>query len=103
MFAVIRTGGRQYKVEPGSFVRVNKINGEAGSEITLDDVLLYSNGEEIKIGKPSINGASVSARIVRQGKDRKIIIYKYRRRKDSASKKGHRQLFTELQITGIKA
>lgn len=103
MFAIVRSGGKQYRMEVGQFMRIEKLSGEANTEITLNDVLLYSDGENIKIGKPTVSGAQVSARIVRQLKGPKVIVYKYRRRKDSASKKGHRHCYTEIQITGIKA
>jgi large subunit ribosomal protein L21 len=93
MFAVVRTGGKQYKVTKGDVIRVEKLEGDAGSKVTLDDVLMVGS----KLG-----GGSVSAEIVRQFRDDKVIIFKKKRRHNYRRKKGHRQYLTELKITDIK-
>lgn len=102
MYAIIKTGGKQYRVEQGQKVRVEKINGEIGSDVTLDEVLLVG-GDAVQIGTPRVDGAKVNARILKQGKAKKIIVFKKKRRKGYHKKQGHRQLFTELEITGISA
>ena len=102
MYAVIRTGGKQYKVAKDDVVSIEKLEGEAGAAVTFGEVLLVG-GESVKAGAPLVAGASVSAEILRQGKGEKVIAFKKRRRKDSRSKKGHRQCFTEVKITEIHA
>ncbi|MFN3200111.1 MAG: 50S ribosomal protein L21 [Bradymonadia bacterium] len=102
MYAIIKTGGKQYRVEQGQRVRVEKLNGEVGSDVTLDEVLLVG-GETVKVGTPRVEGASVTARINAQAKAKKVIVFKKRRRKGYHKKQGHRQLYTELEITGINA
>lgn len=101
MYAVIRTGGKQYRVSEGQTLRVEKLPGSAGDTITFSDVLLVG-GDTPKVGKPLVAGASVSAQIKGQGKGPKIVVFKFRRRKNYRRKTGHRQPFTELTITGIK-
>jgi large subunit ribosomal protein L21 len=103
MYAVVVTGGKQYRVEPGSKVRVEKLSGEAGSSVTLDQVLMVGDGADIKVGTPTVDGASVSAEIVGQGRGKKVEIIKFRRRKHHMKRQGHRQSYTELKITGIDA
>ena len=100
MYAVIRTGGKQYRVETGDKVRVEKIAGQVGDAVTLSDVLLIG-GEAVKIGRPLVSGAKVEAKILAQEKDRKIVVFKFRRRKNYRRKNGHRQPYTALEITGI--
>jgi large subunit ribosomal protein L21 len=100
--AIIRTGGKQYRVEVGNKLKVEKLDGEVGSTINIDDVLLVGNGDKVKIGTPVVSGANVTADIVGQGRHKKVIVYKFRRRKQYRRKRGHRQYYTELKITGIK-
>jgi large subunit ribosomal protein L21 len=100
MYAVIKTGGKQYRVEKGDRVRVEKIAGNVGDSVTLGEVLLVG-GEAVKIGHPLVQGAKVEAKIVGQDKGRKIVVFKFRRRKNYRRKAGHRQPFTALEITGI--
>ena len=103
MYAVIVTGGKQYRVAPGETIRVEKLEVEPGSTLELDEVLLVADGESVKIGAPRIAGARVTATVLKQGRGEKLIIYKYRRRKGYRRKTGHRQPFTALQITAIQA
>ena len=103
MYAVIKTGGKQYKVSPGDTIRVEKLPGEPGQEIELDEVLLVGDGEEVKIGQPLVEGAKVIATVLNQGRSRKIIVFKKKRRKNYKKKRGHRQFYTELQIKEIQA
>ncbi len=102
MYAVIRTGGKQYRVSEGEILRVEKLPGEVGSSITFGEVLLLG-GDQVKLGKPLIAGAKVEAEIVAQDRAKKIIVFKMRRRKNYRRKRGHRQWYTELKITGIRA
>ncbi len=103
MYAVITTGGKQYKVENGETLRVEKLESETGSSVTFDHVLLVADGETVKIGAPIVAGAKVSAEVVEHGDGEKLRIYKYRRRKGYRRKTGHRQQFTALKITSIEA
>ncbi|NPB10043.1 MAG: 50S ribosomal protein L21 [Thermodesulfobacteria bacterium] len=103
MYAVIKTGGKQYKVSPGDVIRVEKIPGDPGQEIELSEVLLVGEGNEVKIGQPLVEGAKVIATIVEQGRSRKIIVFKKKRRKNYRRKRGHRQYYTDLQIKEIQA
>jgi large subunit ribosomal protein L21 len=102
MYAVIKTGGKQYRVSEGQLLSVEKLPGQAGDKVTLDEVL-FVGGDSPKIGQPLVSGASVSAEIVGQTRGRKIVVFKFRRRKNYRKKSGHRQPYTELKITGIKA
>jgi len=101
MYAVIKTGGKQYRVAQGDKLRVEKLAGNVGDTVTLSEVLLVGSGDGIKVGKPNVGGAKVEARIVAQDRADKIIIFKFRRRKNYRRKTGHRQPFTALEITGI--
>ena len=101
MYAVIKTGGRQYKVEPGQVVRVNKLEGQVGDSLTLAEVLLVKDGEALKAGSPLLEGASVSATIVEQDRGKKIIVFKKKRRQGYQKTQGHRQDYTALKITAI--
>ena len=101
MYAVFITGGKQYRVQAGDSLRVEKLPGEKGSSITFDKVLMVG-GESFKIGKPLVEGAKVNAQIVAQDRAKKIIVFKFRRRKNYRRKYGHRQPFTELRITSIE-
>ncbi|MCD6388631.1 MAG: 50S ribosomal protein L21 [Desulfobulbaceae bacterium] len=103
MYAIIRTGGKQYQVVAGERLRVEKLNGEVGDSVELSDVLMIADGENVRIGQPVIDGAKVTARIVEQGKEKKVIIFKKKRRKGYRLKKGHRQLYTALEIKEISA
>lgn len=102
MYAVIETGGKQYRVSPGETIRVEKINGEVGSQVEFDSVLMIGGGEKAIIGRPQIQGACVTGEIVSQGRGKKIIIFKHKRRKGYRKKQGHRQDFTALRISEIK-
>lgn len=104
MYAVIVTGGKQYRVSEGDVVYVEKLNAEVESTVELDNVLVVSkdNGELV-VGKPVVEGAKVSAKVLAQGKDKKVIVFKYKRKKDYRKKQGHRQAYTKLQIEKINA
>lgn len=101
MYAVIKTGGKQYRVAQGDKLRVEKLPGNIGDSVTLGEVLLVGSGEGVKVGAPLVGGAKVEAKIVGQDKAPKVIIFKFRRRKNYRRKTGHRQPFTALEITGI--
>lgn len=103
MYAVIKTGGKQYRVAAGDKLKVEKLVGDVGSEITLDKVLLVSDGENTTIGAPLVKGASVQAKVVAHGRADKVLIFKMRRRKHYRKTQGHRQSFTEIQIEKIAA
>ncbi len=103
MYAVIKTGGKQYKVEAGQVLRVEKLAGAAGDKVTFGDVLLIGGGEKTKLGQPTIAGAKVEATILAQDRAKKIIVFKFRRRKNYRRKAGHRQCYTELKIQAISA
>ncbi len=103
MYAVIKTGGKQYKVSEGDILRVEKLDVEEGATVELDDVLMLSDGENIQIGSPVIEGAHVSATVRAQGRGKKVKIIKFKRRKHHRKQMGHRQWYTELEITGISA
>ncbi len=102
MFAVIRTGGKQYKVAKDDVLSIEKVAGEVGSELKIGDVLLVG-GETTKTGAPLVKGASVTAEILAQGKGEKVVAFKKKRRKNTHRKRGHRQEFTQIKITGISA
>lgn len=101
MYAVIRTGGKQYKVQENQILKVEKLDGTEGSQVEFDDILLFSDGETITMGNPKIETASVKAHILEQAKDRKKIVFKYKRRKGFRKMKGHRQEYTEIKIDSI--
>jgi large subunit ribosomal protein L21 len=103
MYAVIQTGGKQYRVEQGEVLRVEKLAGDAGSKVTFDTLLFADDGGNVRIGQPNVSGVSVDAEIVEQGRGKKITIFKYKRRKSYRRKAGHRQPFTALKITAINA
>lgn len=100
MYAVIKTGGKQYRVSEGQKVLVEKLPGQKGDKITLNEVL-FVGGDSPQIGQPLVKGASVAAEIAEQGRGKKLVIFKFRRRKNYRRKTGHRQPFTALKITGI--
>jgi len=100
-YAIIRTAGKQFRVEPGKKVRLPSFEGEAGSSVRFDEVLVGSDGTTVHTGTPLVNGASVTGEIVRHGLGDKIVVFKFRRRKNYARKQGHRQGYTEVRITDI--
>jgi len=101
MYAVIKTGGKQYRVAAGEKLKIEQIPADIGAEIVLDQVLLVADGDNLKMGKPLLAGATVQARVLAQGRHDKVRIFKLRRRKHYQKHQGHRQNFTEIQITGI--
>ena len=100
-YAIIRTGGKQFRVEPGKKYRIPSIVGEAGGSIEFNDVLLGSDGKNVKTGVPTLSGAKVTGEIVKHGLGDKIVVFKMKRRKNYAKKQGHRQGFTEVKINDI--
>ncbi|MFP4476113.1 MAG: 50S ribosomal protein L21 [Desulfatibacillaceae bacterium] len=103
MYAVIATGGKQYKVQEGETVRLEKLSGAIGDTVTFDKVLLFSNGETTNIGQPVLENVSVHGKIVEQDKAKKVLVFKYKRRKRFRRKRGHRQPFTAVRIETIEA
>ncbi|MBW2705250.1 MAG: 50S ribosomal protein L21 [Deltaproteobacteria bacterium] len=103
MYAVVNTGGKQYKVQQGEVLRVEKIPGDVGSPVTFDRVLMFSDGDNVSIGQPELDNVAVEGHIVEQGKAKKIIVFKYKKRKRYRRKQGHRQTFTAVQIDSITA
>lgn len=102
MHAVFQSGGKQYRVAPGDSVMVEKVPGNAGDSVTFDRIILTSDGEQVSIGKPYLDNAKVEGRITRQGKARKVIAFKFKRRKGFRKKIGHRQQFTQVKIENIQ-
>ena len=103
MYAVFKTGGKQYRAATGDVIKVEKIEAEKGSTVELDQVLMVGEGEDVKIGAPYLDGGKVTAKIVDHGRGDKIKIVKFKRRKNYHRKMGHRQYFTQIEITGIDA
>ena len=103
MYAVIATGGKQYRVEQGSVLRIEKLAAEPGAVVTVDQVLLVGSGESVKVGAPLVGGASVRATVEKHGQGDKVSVVKFRRRKHYLRMKNHRQKFTEVKVTGINA
>lgn len=103
MHAVIKTGGKQYRVQPGDELNIEKIDAEKGAEVTFDHVLAVGEGDALRIGAPTVDGATVKATVVVQDRARKIVIFKKRRRKGYQVKNGHRQHFTRVRITAVEA
>jgi large subunit ribosomal protein L21 len=101
MYAVFRTGGKQFRAEPGKKIRVPSMEVEPGDSITFDDVLLASDGKDVQVGEPTVKGAKVKAEVVQHGRDRKIIVFKRKRRKGYRRKQGHRQGYTEIRVDEI--
>ncbi|MBI4995505.1 MAG: 50S ribosomal protein L21 [Rhodocyclales bacterium] len=101
MYAVVKTGGKQYRVVAGEKIKVEQIPADVGAEITLDQVLMVGEGESVKIGTPIVAGAKVTAKVVAHGRHDKVNIFKMRRRKHYQKHQGHRQNYTELEIAGI--
>ena len=102
MYAVIESGGKQHRVAEGEILQLDKLDAVAGDKVKFDKILLIGEGESVKIGTPYVDGTQVEAEVTRQGRADKVKIIKFRRRKHSQKKQGHRQLFTEVKITGIK-
>jgi large subunit ribosomal protein L21 len=103
MYAVVATGGKQYKVQEGDVLRIEKLAGQVGDEVAFDQVLLVGEGDSVRVGRPLIEGASVKASIVEQDKSKKILVFKFKRRKRYRRKQGHRQPFTAIKINTIQA
>ena len=103
MYAVIQTGGKQYRATPGEEVKIEKIDGKVGESVTFDKVLLTSDGEEVNIGNPFLEDIKVMGRITRHDRDKKVIVFKYKRRKGYRKKQGHRQSYTLVRIEDIAA
>ena len=101
MYAVFRTGGKQFRAEPGKKIRVPTMEVEPGASVTFEDVLLASDGKDVQVGEPMVDGAKVKAEVVRHGRDKKIIVFKRKRRKGYRRKQGHRQGFTEIRVDEI--
>ncbi|MBC8535203.1 50S ribosomal protein L21 [Feifania hominis] len=103
MYAVIVTGGKQYKVQEGDVIYVEKLAGEADSEVTFDNVLALNKDDTLTVGTPSVSGATVTGKIVKQGKSKKIRVFKFKAKKNYRRRQGHRQLYTKVQIEKINA
>ncbi|WP_227816465.1 50S ribosomal protein L21 [Nitrogeniibacter aestuarii] len=103
MYAVIKTGGKQYRVSAGQKIKVEQMPADVGSEITLDQILMVGEGESVKIGTPVVEGATVKATVLSQGRHDKVKIFKMRRRKHYMKRQGHRQNYTEIRIEAISA
>lgn len=103
MYAVVKTGGKQYRVSQGDRLKVETLEADAGSEISLDQVLMLGSGESVTVGAPMVANASVTAKIVSHGRGKKVTIIKFRRRKHHRKQAGHRQNYTELEVTSINA
>ena len=102
MYAVLETGGKQYNVETGKCYYIEKLNAEIGDNVEFDNVLLIADGENIKVGNPTVEGAKIKATVEAQGKGKKVIIFKYKAKKNYRKKKGHRQPFTKIKIESIE-
>ena len=101
MYAIIKTGGKQYKVSEGDLVRVEKLNAEVGESVSFEDVLLVKSDSDLKVGTPKVENAKVEGTVKDQAKDKKVVVFKYRPKKASKSKKGHRQPYTLVEINNI--
>ena len=101
MYAIIKTGGKQYQVSEGDIINVEKLDVQVGETVVLNEVLAVGTEDGVVVGKPFVEGAAVSAEVLEQGKAKKVIIYKYKAKKDSHKKQGHRQPYTQLQIKSI--
>ena len=103
MYAIIETGGKQYKVSEGDVVFIEKLDVEEGAEVTFDKVLMAGDGDAVKVGTPVVEGATVTAKAVKNGKAKKVVVFKMKRKKNERKKKGHRQPYTKIEITAINA
>jgi len=102
MMAIVETGGKQYEVSPGSVIKVEKLDAEVGKELVLDKVLMVKKNDEVIFGNPLVSGVKVIAEVLQQGRAKKIVVYKFKRRKNYHRKYGHRQSFTQLKIKQIQ-
>ena len=102
MYSIIETGGKQYKVSKGDIIKIEKIQGDVGDQIEITDVLLVCEGDDIKVGNPKLESAKVTGEILEHDKDKKIVVFKHKRRKNYRKKQGHRQEFTNVKITDIQ-
>ena len=102
MYAVIKTGGKQYRITPGEEIRIEKLPGNVGEKITFDEVLLTSDGDDINVGKPYLENAKVVARITGHGKGRKVVVFKYKKRKGYRKKRGHRLHYSLVKVEHIE-
>jgi large subunit ribosomal protein L21 len=102
MYAIIATGGKQYKVSEGDIITIEKLGVEAGEKVTFDQVLVVG-GDDLKVGAPTVDGATVEASVVKEGRGKKVIVYKYKRKTGYHKKNGHRQAFTQVKIEKINA
>ncbi len=102
MYAIFKSGGRQYEARPGQIVKVEKISGKVGENVTINEVLLFSDGEQLQVGRPLVEGVTVRATIVGQERSPKIIIFKHKRRKDYRKRQGHRQAYTAMRVENIE-
>ena len=103
MLAVIKTGGKQYKVAPGDKIQIEKLDAKENEGVIFDEVLLLDDGKDVKVGQPQVEGAKVEGKVIEQGREDKVIIYKYKSKKRFHVKKGHRQPYTMVEITKINA
>ena len=101
MYAIIRSGGKQFRAEPGQTIRVPALDADPGQTVTFDEVLVAGTDDGLKVGTPIVSGAAVTGEVVKHGKDKKVIIFKWKRRKNYRRKQGHRQDFTEVRINDI--
>ena len=103
MYAIIETGGKQYKVTEGDVVFIEKLNVEEGADVTFDKVLMAGEGDAVKVGTPIVEGATVTAKAIKNGKSKKVVVFKMKRKKNERKKKGHRQPYTKVEITAVNA
>lgn len=103
MYAIIKTGGKQYKVAKGDSIYVEKLDAEAGKEVTFDEVILVADGSKVKIGSPIVKDAKVTAKVEKQGKEKKVVTFKFKPKKHTHTKYGHRQPYTKVTIESIEA
>ncbi len=103
MYAIIETGGKQYKVSEGDVIYIEKLDAEEGAEVTFDKVLMAGEGDAVKVGTPVVEGATVSAKVLKNGRAKKVIVFKMKRKKNYRKKQGHRQPYTKVEITAVNA
>jgi large subunit ribosomal protein L21 len=101
MYAVVKIKNQQYRVQPDTRIQVPLLDSEVGDSLTFDEVLMFADGDEVKVGTPTVAGAAVAAEVLAHGRSRKVVVFKKKRRKNYRRKNGHRQPFTEIKITGI--
>lgn len=103
MYAIVEISGFQYRVEPDATIRVPRLDKKIGDEVTLSNVMLFSDGKRVRVGRPFLEGAKVTAVVVSQGRGEKLVVFKFRRRKGYKKKTGHRQDFTEIKVSSVEA